>query len=194
MDNYYSTLIFQAKELFQKRIEQFGSDPYSLIQHVIEAEKWANYILKSDTSVDERVIFLTLWLHDIGHYPIIENKDHAVLSTEIAKDFLIKNKCPSDILENTLHCIRTHRCKDKFPESSEAKLFVVIDSASHITDTLYLEMVRDDRINKVPFRALNKLERDIRDISSAPDLLMQLQPLINAWKNLIQEFDKIPVK
>jgi hypothetical protein len=34
----------KAKKFFQDRIKKIGYDPYGLMSHVEEVEKWANYL------------------------------------------------------------------------------------------------------------------------------------------------------
>lgn len=188
-----NSLINKAKEYFLNHIHDFGSDPFCLIQHVNEAEKWAKYLLNRNPNIDRTVIKLTVWLHDIGHYPIRKDSDHSIKSMQIAHEFLLKNDCPTQILENTLNCIRTHRNKDKIPESEEAKLFIIIDSVSHMTDTIYLDMIRDDKTNKTPFRALKKLKRDIKDLATDNELYNELKPVTEAWENLIKAIEQIHI-
>jgi len=193
MNDKMDNLIKKAKEFFLLSLKKFGADPYNLYRHVYEAEKWANYLLSRNPSVDHNTVLLTVWLHDIGHYPIPTTIDHAVRSFHIADNFLKKNNSHSQITENTLHCIRSHRCKDIMPSSPEAKLFIIIDSASHMTDSIYFDMARQDKQDKITFRALAKLERDIKDIMTDIDLGNELKDLYNAWRNLLTIYEKTPV-
>lgn len=179
-------LIDSSKELFFKRVDDFKSDPWDLRTHIREAEKWAQKLLKKYPNANEDVIFLTLYLHDIGHYPIPKG-DHAVVSKKIAKDFLKKQKVDPKISKNVLHCIRSHRNGDVKPETPEAKLFVLIDSVSHLTYMPYVEMALDNRLQG----SLEKLERDYRDIKPFPDVLKEVTPLYKAIKKLLMEYGKI---
>ena len=57
------------------------------------------------------VIKISTLLHDVGRGNAKEN--HAKISAEIAKEFLIKNKfeIPIEDFENIVHCISTHSFK-----------------------------------------------------------------------------------
>lgn len=138
-------IIEEAKKEFFSTIKNFGSDPYKLSTHVPEAEKWAKYLIKQLPKVDEEIILLAIWLHDIGHYPISTDTDHAIKSEEKARDFLKKLNYPKDKACKVLHCIRAHRCNDVMPSSIEAKIIACVDSASHMTEPIYFNMAKDDK-------------------------------------------------
>ena len=184
------TIIEKAKEKFLKMVKDFGSDPYHLLPHVPEVEKWADCMLRRYPEADRGVILLSVWLHDIGHYPPSET-DHAVISEEIAKKFLEKQNYPRDKMDKVLHCIRSHRCRDVLPRTFEAKMMAFMDSASHLTTPVYFDMARQDKEKKEPFRAFAKLERDMRDLSYFPKDKQVLKELSNAWERLLKAYEKI---
>lgn len=184
-------IIKKAKIEFFNIIKEFGSDPYHLKSHVPEAEKWAKYLLKKFPKADEEVVLLAVWLHDIGHYPIPTEIDHAIRSEERARDFLEKENYPKDKLNKVLHCIRSHRCKDVLPNSTEAKIIAFIDSASHMTDKIYLDMTKDDKEHNKELRVYSKIERDYRDLGIFPEIQNELKELYESWKRLIKAFEKI---
>ena len=69
------------------------------------------------------VIKISTLLHDVGRGNAKEN--HAKISAEIARDFLIKNKfeIPIEDFENIIHCISTHSfSNDLKPMTLEAKI------------------------------------------------------------------------
>ena len=73
------------------------------------------------------VINIAALLHDTGRYlkKDDEVKNHAEISAEIAKNFIIKNNFNIAIedVENILHCIRTHSfSNDLEPKTLEAKI------------------------------------------------------------------------
>jgi hypothetical protein len=179
-------LITKSKKFFTDRVNSYGKDPWSLILHVSEAEKWAKKLFQEHPEINQAVIIITIWLHDSGHYPITKN-DHAVVSEKIARDFLTQEKIDKKTMDEILHCIRSHRNRDVKPKTPEAKLFAALDSISHFTYAPYLDMMRDGRGKQ----GMEKLERDFRDIQSFPDLKKELTPLYKAWKKLLQEVDKI---
>ncbi len=81
-------------------------------------------------------------------------------------------------------CVRSHRNGDVKPESAEARLVVTADSASHLSDLVYVEMLTRRPKTEVQ----GKLERDWRDIQLMPELIEEIQPLYEAWKRLIEVF------
>jgi len=184
-------IIKNAKTLFLDNIKTYWQDPYWLVNHVEEVEKWWKYMNKKYPESDIDVIILSAWLHDIWHYPIWDI-DHAIISEQKAKVFLDNEKCNAKITKNILHCIRSHRCRDVLPETLEAKIVAFIDSASHMTDTMYLDILRHDKIEWLGSeRALQKLWRDYRDLTFFPEVKEELNELYESWKNLLINFDKI---
>ena len=172
-------------------VEGFGLDPYRLLPHVPEVERWARYMVKKYPEADEETILLSVWLHDIGHYPLPTEIDHAVRGEERARVFLKQENYPRDRMDKVLHCVRSHRCRDVIPDSLEAKIIACIDSASHMTDPMYLAVARDDKENKREFRAYAKMDRDFRDLAAFPEIQDELKDLYEAWKALIKAYEKI---
>jgi len=183
------SIIDKSKELFFKMINDYGSDPYNLSSHLEQAEKWVKFMLKKYLIVDKEILMISLWLHDIGHYPIDKNIDHAIKGEMIAKEFLEKNNMNKNKIIKILHCIRAHRCKDIVPETIEAKIIAFSDSASHMTDTLYLAMAKKGSFDIKTI--LEKLERDYRDISIFPEMTQELKPLYESWKKLLEAYDNL---
>ena len=80
-------IIEKAKQLFYEKIDEFGSDPYRLLWHLPEVENWAKLLSKKFSS-NEEIVLLWVWLHDIWHYPIPTEIDHAIRGEKIATEFL----------------------------------------------------------------------------------------------------------
>lgn len=175
----------KAKEIFDKYIER-NEDSYNLKDHIIELEKLAEKIKQKFPELDNEILLLAVYLHDIGYYPLNSNEDHAITGERIAKEFLEKEKYQKEKMLKVLHAIRSHRCKDILPEMPEAKAFAFMDSASHLTDKMYLEMVKQGKGKK----ALEKLERDYRDLSIFPEIKKEMEPLYLSWKSLITNLTK----
>lgn len=185
-----SGIIEKAKEKFQQMIKDHPEDPWGLANHVPEMEKWTIHLLKKYPEADSEVVFLAAWLHDIGHYPISDKTDHAIIGEERSRKFLAENNYDSKRAESVLHCVRSHRCKDVMPETLEAKIIAFCDSASHMTDQfMYLQMANDDKLGGQE-RVLPKLDRDYRDLAIFPELQKEWAPLYEAWRTLLQEYDK----
>ncbi len=173
--------IEEAKEFFYKMVKDFGSDPYSLLTHLPIVERWANYLLEKHPEADKEVVLLGVWLHDIGHYPILK-ADHAVTGETVARKFMEDIGLDEDRAEKVTRCVRRHRNKDIAPESIEEKIIAFSDLASHMTDIMYIDMLSRDRKDPNPsvYDVENKIERDYRDLSFFPEIKKQLTPLYEA--------------
>jgi len=187
-------ILEKTKKEFFKMVEDFGSDPYDLFSHIPEAEKWANYMIGKYSQIDGEVLLLSVWLHDIGHYPIPTKIDHAIRSEKRAKDFLEKENYPKDKLTRVLHCVRSHRCRDVMPSSFEAKVMAFVDSASHMTTSMYFSMAKDDKENNRKLEVFEKMKRDMRDLSAFPEIQEDLNDLFDGWNKLLRAFEKIDFK
>jgi hypothetical protein len=172
-------------------VADFGSDPYHLQPHVPEAEKWAKFMLKEYPQANREVVLLAVWLHDLGHYPIPTDIDHAIRSERRAKEFLENEKYDKNKMNEVLHCICSHRCRDVMPESLEAKIMAFVDSASHMTDTMYFDIAKSDKEKKEKFRVYAKMERDLRDLASFPEIQDKLRGIYVSWQSLIREYEKL---
>lgn len=186
-----SGLIDLSKRAFNDEIITFGQDPYNLSSHVSEMEKWANYMCNKNKDADREVVLLSVWLHDIGHYPIPTNIDHAVRSEERAKTILTNNNYDKNKMKEVLHCIRAHRCRDVLPKTLEAKIIAFCDSASHITDDMYFKIAKDYKTGLTDTNVFDKMERDLRDLDSFKEEKDKVLKMVDAWKNLINEYNNI---
>jgi len=182
-------IIEKAESLFKGRINKFGYDPYGLIKHVGEMERWAAFLCRRYPKADREIVMLGVWLHDLGHYPLPSKIDHAIRSEKMAKKFLKDNNYPVKKIKMALHCVRAHRCNDVCPETLEARIVACADSASHMTDDMYFDIARTDRKLENPaLRFSGKIERDFRDISVFPEVKKLLTPLYLSWKSLIAAY------
>ena len=160
-----------------------ATTPFYLPRHVAEAEKWAKKILQKYPKADKEIILLSVWLHDIGQ-TIGDNNDHAVESEIESRRFLVNEGVSSEKIERIAHCVRAHRCRDVQPETLEARLLAAIDSISHMTDFCYIDMASTNTKEV----ALEKLERDYRDIGLFPKLQKEIILLYQAWKKLLSVY------
>lgn len=184
-------IIEAVRRAFYIMLDEFGKDPYGLRFHVPEVERWCKYLAKKHPEADIELLILGAWLHDIGHYPVPTEIDHAIRSEERARILLEENGYPEKKMKQVLHIVRAHRCKDIQPKTIEAKLLACADSASHMTDSVYLGMAKDDKKNNIPFRVYEKMERDFRDLASFPEVQKDLKELLDAWRILIKKYEKI---
>jgi len=174
-------IIEEAKLHFLKSFNE-GSPIYPYLpRHILEVQKWAVKILQNHPGVDRTIVLLSVWLHDIGHTTGDRIIDHAVQSETEARRFLTEMGLVPERVEAVAHCIRAHRCKDVQPETLEAKILAAADSASHMTDINYLVHASEG----LKDYALEKLERDYKDIGLFPELKREITPLYEAWRQLL---------
>lgn len=178
-------LINKAKKEFLNQIEISKPNLENIESHVSEVEKWARFLLKKYPEADEEVVLLSVWFHDIGHSS--NGKDHALVGEKITEKILKKWNLNDKKSEKILHCVRAHRCRDVLPETIEAKILAFADSASHLSDFIYIKMAKKGNFQK----AFEKLERDYRDLSYFPDVKKELEGLYESSKKWLNEFEKL---
>ncbi len=175
-----------TKEYFLKTVKKAGPEYFYLERHLPEVEKWAKKILIRKPEANETIVMLGVWLHDIGQILGNQENDHAINSEKEAKRFLKENDIDEEVVNAVAHCVRAHRCKDIQPQTLEAKIVAVADSASHMTDIIYIDMASRGDIED----AKAKLERDFRDKGLFPEFQEESKALYEAWKRLLEVFPK----
>jgi hypothetical protein len=159
-------------------------------RHIAGVDQWAKKILPFFPEADSEILLLSVQLHDVGQADGKYEEDHAIKSEKATIQFLSEKKYPKDRIEKVAHCVRAHRCRDVQPATVEARILAAADSASHMTDFVYIMMLGQDHVDKKG--VLAKLDRDYRDVQWLPDELKQeLKPLYAAWKDLILAFPKL---
>lgn len=181
-------VIEQAKSYQLKIIRDFKKDPYGLMGHFAQMEKWAKKLFEIFPDANQDIVYLAIWLHDTGHYSGDQNIGHDLKSEKLTREFL-KDKVEKEFAEKVVRAVRAHRCKDVLPITIEEKIVACIDSASHMTDDMYSSIASSGRFNF----ALAKIERDFRDIGLIPEVQKEVTPLYKAWVNLIKEYKKIGI-
>ncbi len=185
-------IVSKASQKFHKMIEDNKLDPYSLAGHIEELQKWGQFALKHHPDMDPFVLFLAIFLHDAGHYPIIQ-QDHAITWEIIARQFLEQEGVAQELIDKVAHCVRSHRCRDVLPQTEEAKMMTTIDSATHFTDPLfYLNVLVHPAFPKSNILELYdhleaKMDRDYRDVQLYPEIQQKIEPLYTAWKELLKQ-------
>jgi HD superfamily phosphodiesterase len=181
-------MVTVAKEHFYQWLEEHKDGPFDYLTHVPRVEHWARTMLARHPGIDEEIVLAAVWLHDIGSYPLVQGKDHAVEGEKAARALLEKHAYPAERVAAVLHCIRAHRCKDVMPATLEAKLVACCDSASHLTDYIYAKLAFDGPDGMA--KASRKIENDYKDLAFFPDLQERLTPLYQKWKGLLEEIRK----
>jgi HD superfamily phosphodiesterase len=181
-----------AEKFFYAWLKKYKNGPYKYDIHVPEVVYWAKTIIKENIDIDSEIALAGAWLHDIGSYPL-SKKDHAAVGEVVTKQLYKKNGVNKEVTNRIAHCVRSHRCKDVLPQTREAKLVACADSASHITDYAYMRILAEAKAAKSSNRAcyaLDKLERDYRDLEAFPEVKKKLTPLYLRWRELIKEYAK----
>lgn len=152
-----------------------------LLRHLPQVEKWAIKILAQQLDANKDVVLSGVWLHDIGRMVGSQEIDHSINSEEETKRFFSELEVDQDFINQVVHCVRSHRCKDVEPKTIEAKVVAVADSASHMTDTVYIDMANKKDLDN----AKQKLERDYRDVGLFSEIKKEITPLYLSWKKLL---------
>lgn len=181
-------LVEEAKELFYDHFREkllVGGDlaMYAYFpKHVIEVEKWAQYLMKRFNKGSRKVVGVSVWLHDVGRFLGPKNIDHAVKSEKEARAFLEDYQIERTISENILHCVRSHRNEDVMPQTEESRLITVADALSHFTDGVYINKLQGNGKRS----AMSKLKRDYRDILFFyPKLKTDIEDLYQQWVSFL---------
>lgn len=90
----------------------------------------------------------------------------------------------TELIDKVVYCVRAHRCKDVQPETNEAKVVAVSDSAGHMTDTVYVDMANRGDLDG----AKAKLERDYRDLGLFPELQEEITSFYQSWRRLLESW------
>ncbi len=184
-------IISKAKKEFYKVVDNNGYDPFHMKTHLPEVERWAKFLLKRYKDANKEITLLGVWLHDIGHYIKSEEDDHSIVSEKKAKEFLEKQNYSKEKLKKVLHCVRSHRCRDIKPKTIEAKIVAGADSASHITEITYFDILKRGHLKNNEKYLKSKMKRDFNDISKFPELKEELKDMYHSWLNLIKDYKKI---
>ncbi|WP_247728431.1 HD domain-containing protein [Halovivax limisalsi] len=102
-------------------------------RHVRRVERLATRLAADRDDVDERVLELAVYLHDIGRSREADGRieDHAAWGAREARDVLAA--FPDETVEAVCHCIRSHRYStDVEPETVEARLLSDADNLDAI--------------------------------------------------------------
>ena len=178
-------ILKKTERFFFDTLNKNWSDPFGLAKHVPLVIKWIKLCLEKYPKADKNVCLLWWWLHDIWHHPDYTHKvDHAIRWEDIARNFLQDNWVDKKTIQQVCHCVRAHRCKDMLPDTIEAKIIAFSDSASHMTDIMYLTMIE----NWLSDMVLEKLDRDYRDLNLLSEMKPQLENIYHSWKSLINDY------
>lgn len=173
----------EIKKIVFKLAFDAGPEQAYLFHHLPQVEKWAKKILLEYPEADPEILLSSVWLHDVGNIIGDKNIDHAINSEKYVLEALPKLlHLDQDFIDRVAHCVRSHRCKDVLPQSLEAKILATSDSLSHMTDSIYFEIIELQGIDAT----LEKLDRDYRDKSLLKlSFSDEIDALYINWKGLL---------
>lgn len=160
-------LVEKVRQYFEATVRNSPPHQSFYIPHVRQVNGVAMDICDFHPEVNRETVQLGVLLHDIGNMVGPNDVDHAINSEQQCILILSLLGTTQDKIAAVAHCVRAHRCKeDCMPESKEAQIVAAADSAAHILSDVYDDFVaRGDAQG-----ALDKLERDLRDIKQFPVL------------------------
>lgn len=177
-------LIIAARTHLQDSTASHPAWALMLTRHLAQVDRWTDTLIATKPETNLAVVKFGVWLHDIGQLVGPNDVDHAINSEAEVRRFLPTLGVDPLVVEQVAHCARSHRCKDVQPETLEARILAACDSASHMTDVVYIDMT--NRGEKAS--ALAKLDRDLRDVGQFPELRELMLPLYGAWKGLLAAY------
>ena len=169
----------KLEEIVQKELSSSAHD----IDHTYRVMNLAREIAKYENANME-VVRIAALLHDIARVREDNDKtgntDHAKLGAKMAEQILKDFGYPKNIIENVVHCIKTHRFRGKdIPQTLEAKILFDADKLDAIGaigiaraymiagergEVLYREITNIEKYKKSNLTG-GKLDGRIKDIS-----------------------------
>ncbi len=187
-------LVLSEQDKFIKRI---GAGLFGTI-HLPTVVRLSKQLLKTHPEADKKITILGAWLHDSGHiwggwgnYP--DNKqDHAVTGEIKAREILKDFGVDSLMQEKVCHIVRSHRNRDVAPNTIEAKIVAAADSGAHFYGGTYENILNHSKgpLKEKAGYALDKLERDWRDVSVFPELAEKLKEKYEITKKKLENIVK----
>lgn len=125
MPNKISQIETLIKNLCQKT-----DFPAQFEYHIIAVKKYALKLAKKYQAHQE-VVELAALFHDIGRITTNSQHNHDLAGVKQASKILKKFGYSQEIIDKVNHCIRTHRSRERKPETLEAKIIATADTMSH---------------------------------------------------------------
>jgi uncharacterized protein len=157
-----------VKEECKKPDSKYGYEPFN--NHFVPAIKYANELIKKfgKDNLDEEVILIAVWLHDIGSI-MHGRKDHHITGAKIAEKKLKEFKYPSEKIELIKKCILNHRgSQQNKRETIEEKIVAEADTLSNfdnLSGIFKAAFVYEDKTQDEAKKSVReKLERKYRQL------------------------------
>lgn len=95
-------------------------------EHTLRVTYWSWLLAKEEKADIEKTVISSLF-HDISHFVSKDYRKHGVKSAEIAKEFLLKEGYPRDLVEDICYAIKSH-VGEHNPKTVEAKILQDADT------------------------------------------------------------------
>jgi putative nucleotidyltransferase with HDIG domain len=95
-------------------------------EHTLRVAHWA-WLLAREEKADVAKCIVAALLHDVSHFASEDYRKHGVKSAEIAKDFLLKERCSAGFVEDIVYAVKSH-VGEFDPKTVEAKILQDADT------------------------------------------------------------------
>jgi putative nucleotidyltransferase with HDIG domain len=95
-------------------------------EHTLRVAHWAWLLAREEKADGEKCIIAAL-LHDVSHFVSEDYHKHGVKSAEIAKDFLLEERCSAGFVEDIVYAVKSH-VGEFDPKTVEAKILQDADT------------------------------------------------------------------
>jgi uncharacterized protein len=116
-------------ETGQARIEDPWGPAYRW-EHTLRVANWAWRLAVEEGANYEKCVIAALF-HDVSHFVSKDYGQHGVRSAEIAKDFLVEENYPDDVVEDVAYAIKSH-VGEANPRTLEAKILQDADTLDRL--------------------------------------------------------------
>ncbi len=150
----------------KKPTSHYGDEVYFC--HFIPMVSYAKNLMRNYEDVDEVVVELAAWLHDIGSV-IKGRKDHHITGAEIAGQKLQEFGLKDNLIEKVQYCIYSHRGSQNIErKSNEAQIIADADTLSAFDNIsgLFKAAIYHENLDQIAAKASVK------------------RKLINSWNKL----------
>lgn len=130
--------------------------------HLLGVERFAKELLKKLPQADREIVWLGVWLHDLGKVRGIKG-NHAKRGAAEAEKVMRQFGYPEKMMPPVKAIILSHGCKAGLkPKTLEGKILASADAMSHYANDFYLTIAVTGEKNLSNFKkwALEKLAKD----------------------------------
>ncbi len=158
-------------------------------EYIAVVEKIARQILKLYPEANREIVLLSVWFHDISR-AFGQYEDHDVYGAEFARDYLMENDYPQEIVDGVYQACLSHRAEDRQPQTLEAKILTAADALSHFDNGFYLKILNawsqsGKDYESLKARLVAKIERDFHQKILLDEVKQAVKPMYESWKTVL---------